>query len=97
MAGKKTPQAPYGTDTKYADPGYQADKKKRYPIDTADHVRAAWSYINMPKNASAYSSSQLAKIKGRIKAAARKLGVSIGGESDMILTILDSLREERLF
>src|SRR5215831_8093109 len=39
---------PYG-DVKYADPGYQSDGKKRYPIDTEKHIRAAWNYINKPK------------------------------------------------
>lgn len=92
MAGPKTPKAPYGTGTTYADPGYQADKKKRYPVDTADHVRAAWSYINMPKNAAKYSSSQVASIKAKIRAAAKRLGVKISGESvDDILDILESV------
>jgi hypothetical protein len=67
---------PYG-DVTYADPGYQADKKKRYPIDTAEHVRAAWSYINQGDNASAYSAEQLASIENKIKSAAKKLGVEI--------------------
>lgn len=70
------PKEPYG-DVKYADPGYQQDGKKRYPIDTADHVRAAWSYINQAKNAGEYNPKQLAQIKARIIAAAKKLGVSI--------------------
>lgn len=67
---------PYG-DVQYADPGYQADKVKRYPLDTAKHVRAAWSYINMDKNAGKYSADQLSAIKGRIKTAAKKLGIDI--------------------
>lgn len=71
-------QKPYG-DVQYADPGYQADKKKRYPIDSADHVKAAWSYINQAGNSSKYSADQLASIKGRIKAAAKKFGVEISG------------------
>lgn len=66
---------PYG-DVTYADPGYQADKQKRYPLDSAAHCRAAWSYINMPKNASQYSSAHLAEIKGRIKAAGKKYGIT---------------------
>ena len=74
--GKK----PYGNVT-YADPGYQGDKKKRYPIDSAEHVRAAWSYINQSKNAGAYSSSQLSAIKGRIKSAAKKFGIDIAAET----------------
>jgi len=69
-------QEPYG-DVKYADPGYQGDKKKRYLIDTAEHVRAAWSYINQADNAGQYSPEQLKAIKGRIKAAAKKFGIAI--------------------
>jgi hypothetical protein len=71
-----TPKKPYGNVT-YADPGYQSDGKARYPLDSEDHCRAAWSYINMPKNASKYSSSQLAAIKGRIRAALKRYGAQI--------------------
>ncbi len=59
---------PYG-DVTYADPGYQADKKKRYPIDTEEHIRAAWSYINKSKNGGEYTSEQRSKIKARIVSA----------------------------
>ena len=61
------PKKPYGNVT-YADPGYQKDGKKRYPLDTAAHCKAAWSYINQAGNASAYTPEQLSAIKGRIKA-----------------------------
>lgn len=66
---------PYG-HTEYADPGYRGGQK-RYPIDTPEHIRAAWSYINHPKNAKFYSSTQLNSIKAKIKAAAKKHGVEI--------------------
>lgn len=69
---------PYG-DVEYADPGYQKDGKKRYPIDTAEHCRAAWSYINHPHNESMYTPQQVAEIKSKIRAAAKKLGVDISG------------------
>lgn len=69
-------KTPYG-DVMYADPGYQADKKKRYPIDTAEHCRAAWSYINQAGNAAKYTPEQVASIKAKIKAAAKKCGVEI--------------------
>lgn len=68
-------QEPYG-DVKYADPGYR-DNQKRYPIDTPDHIRAAWAYINQAKNAAFYNAKQLAQIKQRIKAAAAKAGIEI--------------------
>lgn len=70
---------PYG-DVEYADPGYR-DATKRYPIDTPDHIRAAWSYINMPKNAKFYNADQLEQIKARIRAAAKKAGIQISEES----------------
>jgi hypothetical protein len=69
---------PYG-DVNYADPGYR-DNKKRYPIDSPEHVRAAWSYINQAKNAEMYDTKQLAQIKARIVAAAKKHGVQITDE-----------------
>jgi hypothetical protein len=58
----------YG-DVEYADPGYQDDQKKRYPIDTEKHIRAAWSYIHKPKNAGKYSADELNRITNRIIAA----------------------------
>ncbi len=73
--GKK----PYGNVT-YADPGYQSDGKARYPIDTEEHVRAAWSYINKPGNASKYSSSQAAAIKSRIRGAMKRVGAHVSKE-----------------
>jgi len=79
LAEAKDPKKPYG-DVTYADPGYQKDKKKRYPINGAGHVRAAWSYINQPDNANLYTAAQLARIKSRIKSAAKKFGVNIVSE-----------------
>jgi HK97 family phage major capsid protein/HK97 family phage prohead protease len=73
------PKKPYG-DVTYADPGYQKDGKKRYPLDSEDHCKAAWSYINMPKNAAKYTPEQLAKIKGKIKAALKKYNVQMDDE-----------------
>jgi HK97 family phage prohead protease len=74
-AADATPKAPYG-DVQYADPGYQADKQKRYPIDTEQHVRAAWSYINQADNAAKYSAENLATVKDNIKAAGKKFGIT---------------------
>jgi hypothetical protein len=79
--GKK----PYGSVT-YADPGYQDDKVKRYPVDTAAHVRSAWSYINSSKNASKYDAGQLKRIKSRIISAAKKFGIKIKAQEGYITT-----------
>lgn len=57
----------YG-DVKFADP-----KGKKYPIDTEEHIRAAWSYINKEKDAAEYSAADLKTVKGRIVAAWKKV------------------------
>ena len=61
----------YG-DVTFADP-----TNKKYPIDTEEHVRAAWSYINKKSNAAMYDADEVDAIKGRIKRAAGKHGIKI--------------------
>jgi len=89
---EKDAAKPYG-DVQYADPGYQADKKKRYPIDTAKHARAAWSYINQADNAGLYTAAQLKRIKSRIKSAAKKFGINIVGEHDSLAQEIQDVLE----
>src|SRR5262244_3760074 len=69
---------PYG-DVRYADP-----KNGKYPIDTAEHAKAAWSYINHQHNADMYPMNgvTLSEVKDRIKAACRKFGIEISDDSD---------------
>jgi hypothetical protein len=64
----------YG-DVQFADP-----TNHKYPIDSEEHVRAAWSYINHKGNAAKYDKDEVKAIKDRIKRAAKKYGVEI--ESD---------------
>ena len=61
-------------DVEFADP-----TNKKYPVDTPEHVRAAWSYINHADNAAKYAKDEVETIKGRIKRAAKKHGVEIAG------------------
>jgi hypothetical protein len=61
----------YG-NVEFADP-----VNNKYPIDTAEHVRAAWSYINHKDNAAKYDADEVKTIKSRIKRAAMKHGVEI--------------------
>jgi HK97 family phage prohead protease len=72
---------PYG-DVTYADPGYQSDKQKRYPLDTEEHIRAAWSYINQAGNAAKYSPENLAKVKAKISAAMKRIGADVAASLD---------------
>lgn len=76
----KAEKKPYG-NVEYADPGLQSDGKARYPIDTEDHVRAAWSYVNQEKNAAKYSAADLKKVKARIKAAMKKFDIPVSENS----------------
>jgi len=59
---------PYG-EVEYADPGHQPDGKHRYPVNTEEHIRAAWSYIHKPENQKPYTAEQVAAIKSKIEAA----------------------------
>lgn len=59
-------------DVEFADP-----VNHKYPIDTPEHVRAAWSYINHKDNADKYDADEVKTIKTRIKRAAKKHGVEI--------------------
>lgn len=82
---------PYG-NVAYADPGYQSDGKKRYPLDTAAHVKAAWAYINKSKNAGMYSAANLAKVKAAILAACKKFGVDTSEQN-----MADCVKEWRCY
>lgn len=73
--GSKPGMAAHTSGSSYADPGYQSDGLKRYPVDTPEHVRAALSYIGQVKNAGKYSSADLAKVKGAIYRAAKRMGI----------------------
>ena len=79
------------TASDYADPGYQADKKKRYPLDTKARAKSAWSYINQGDNAKAYTGPQLKRIKQRIMKALKRFGVTVTAESWLIDTITESV------
>jgi hypothetical protein len=67
---------PYGNVT-YADPGYQSDKKKRYPLDTKAHAKSALAYISQKANAAKYTAAQLKRVKGRILSALAKFNVKV--------------------
>jgi hypothetical protein len=71
LAAKQNPvdsEVP-AADVVYADPGYQRDGKKRYPIDSEPRIRAAWGYINRRRNAEKYDADQLKRIRSAIIAA----------------------------
>lgn len=74
-----------GDGVKYADPGYQADKKQRYDISSKAKAKAAWSYINQADNARAYTSAQLKRIKQRIVKALKSFGVQVATQEGWLI------------
>jgi hypothetical protein len=62
------------SQARYADPGYQKDKKPRYPLAVGgklneERIRAAWDYIHKAANQEPYTSAQVDEIKQNIVSA----------------------------
>ena len=67
-------------ERKYGDVEFADPVNNKYPVDTPEHVRAAWSYINHKDNAAKYDADEVKKIKKRIRRTAKKHGVEISDE-----------------
>ena len=63
--------------TEYGDVNFADPVNNKYPIDSEEHVRAAWSYINHKDNAAKYDKPEVELIKKRIKSAAKKYDIKI--------------------
>ena len=77
---KRDDVSPERGEHEYGDVEFADTTNKKYPIDTAEHVRAAWSYIHHKDNAGKYSKEDAEKIRERIEQAAKKQGVDLHGE-----------------
>lgn len=81
--GKKPKEA----DVEYADPGYRSDGKKRYALDTAEHIRAAW--VSVAKKKDHYTDEQIRRVKARVTAAWKdKIDPSGPPEDEIAMTLL---------
>lgn len=70
-SGHDSPPAGYPASRElYADP-----INYKYPIDTEERVRAAWSYIHQARNRQGYSAEELKFIEARIVSAGKKFGI----------------------
>lgn len=74
---KRDDVSPKEGERKYGDVEFADPVNNKYPIDTEEHVRAAWSYINHKDNAAKYDKDEVETIKNRIKKAAKKFDVEI--------------------
>lgn len=70
----ETGEHKYG-EVEFADP-----TNNKYPIDTPEHVRAAWNYINHKDKAAKYDAHEVETIKSRIKRAAKKHEIEISAD-----------------
>lgn len=57
---------------KYGKVEFADAKNHKYPIDTAEHIRAAWNYINKRVNDGKYTDAEVEQIKNKIIAAWKK-------------------------
>jgi flagellar biosynthesis protein FlhB len=64
-------------ERKYGDVEFADPVNNKYPVDTPEHVRAAWSYLHHKDNAAKYDADEVRQIEGRIRRAAKKHGVEI--------------------
>lgn len=67
--GKRDDVNPKEGEHQYGDVKFADEKNKKYPIDTEEHIRAAWNYINKDANAGKYSADEVQLIKSHIVAA----------------------------
>lgn len=66
---------------KYGDVEFADPVNKKYPIDTPEHVRSAWSRVQIPRNTLYYSVKELEIIRNRIIQAAGTFGVELSDET----------------
>lgn len=78
--GRRDDVSPKEGRREYGDVTFADPVNNKYPLDTAEHVRAAWSYINHKDNAAKYDRDEVRTIKDRIKRAAHEKGVEIEAE-----------------
>lgn len=76
----------YGNVT-YGDPEHHA-----YPLNTAKRVRAAWSYVHHADNRKGRSSSNLASIEAKIRAAAKRFGIELDTNKSTTTMTLEKIR-----
>ncbi|MCY0917052.1 hypothetical protein OS965_02525 [Streptomyces sp. H27-G5] len=77
----------------YADPGYQADKTKRYPLDTKAHAKSAWVRVHESETARSYTSAQLKRVRQRIGKALRGFNVEVATEEGWLIDPIGRVSE----
>lgn len=72
VIGKRDDVNPKAGVSQYGNVAFADEKNKKYPIDTEEHIRAAYTYINHPDAAAKYSADEVKTIKAKIVSAWKK-------------------------
>jgi hypothetical protein len=75
--------------TVFADP-----VNKKYPIDTAGRIKAAWAYIHQPSNAQKYTAGERRTIMNRIRKAAKDRALTLP-DPDEFLELMKRVRRKK--
>jgi Family of unknown function (DUF6582) len=67
---------------------------RKYPIDTAGRIKAAWAYIHRPRNAQKYTPGEQRTLKARIRAAAKARKVALP-DPDEVVELMDRVRKRK--
>lgn len=68
-------------EKEYGDVHFADSVNNKYPIDTPEHIRAAWSYIHHKDNAAKYKADEVQTIQDRIRRAAKKHDIELSEEN----------------
>lgn len=79
---KREDASPREGEHEYGDVTYADPTNKKYPVDTPEHIRAAWGFIHMPSHADKYSKSDVREIERRIERAAEQHGIDLDEHDD---------------
>ena len=79
---------------KYGNALFADPVNKKYPIDTAGRIKAAWAYIHQPSNASKYTARERRIVVSRIRKAARTRAVALP-DPDEFLDLMKRVRRKR--
>ena len=78
--GRREDVDPEEGEKEYGDVTFADPVNNKYPVDTPEHVRAAWGYIHHKDNAAKYDADEVEAIKGRIRRAAEKHGMELSDD-----------------
>jgi hypothetical protein len=79
---------------KYGKVRFADATNRKYPIDSAGHIKAAWAYIHQPENAGKYTPEEVRTIKIRIRRAAKTRRVTLP-DPDEFVELMRRVRKKK--